>query len=77
MLCHFHIHLFSVTIHGGLPNEGMVKFRLLGLGSMWVITALVQYLSNTEMQYTKIITKPITETLKYRNKIANIAIFSE
>ena len=42
-----------------------------------VYTALVHYLLNTEMQYQKNITKPITEISKYRNKIANIAIFSE
>ena len=41
------------------------------------IYILAQYLSNTEMQYPKIMTKPITEISKYCKKIANIAIFLE
>ena len=42
-----------------------------------VYTALVQYLSNTVIHYPKSITKPTTEILKQRNKITNIAIFSD
>ena len=40
----------------------------LGLGNMQVYTALLQYRSNTEMQYPKSITKRNTEISKYRKK---------
>ena len=38
---------------------------------MWVYTALVQYLSNTEMQYPKIKTKLTTEDIAISKQSCN------
>ena len=59
--------LFSIIIvHCIIILYCLGVHHQLGLGNMWVITALVQYLSNTEMQYPKSKAKQ-NRSPRYRN----------